>query len=90
MSNPRMHPQMTANADTAQMSSRDDMAVYITQEQLAKRWQVSPRTLERQRWLGTGPRYYKMSNLVRYLSTDILEYERKNLVIPMSRETRFE
>ena len=59
-----------------------EVAIYITQDQLAKRWQISPRTLERQRWLGTGPRYYKLNNLVRYLSTDIIEYERACQVTP--------
>lgn len=84
---------MTPNADTAQMSSRDDyqnskpveVAIYITQEQLAKRWQVSPRTLERQRWIGTGPKYVKVGGVVRYLSTDVIEYERKQTVIPKPR-----
>ena len=55
---------------------------YLTQNQLAIRWQISPRTLERQRWLGDGPRYYKLNNLVRYSLADIEDYERACLVTP--------
>lgn len=94
MKNPRMHPQMTPDGDKEQMSPRDDyqnskpveVAIYITQDQLAKRWQISPRTLERQRWIGEGPRYVKVGGLVRYRSTDVTEYERRQTVIPMPRK----
>lgn len=93
MNNPRMHPQMTPSADIPRVSPPDDyqsakpveVAIYITQEQLAKRWQVSPRTLERQRWIGTGPKYVKVGGAVRYLSTDVLEYERRQTVVPVPR-----
>ena len=78
----RMHPQMTPDADMPKKSANGDMAIYLTQDQLAKRWQISPRTLERQRWIGAGPPYYKLNNLVRYLSTDIIEYERACQVTP--------
>lgn len=81
---------MTANDDTTQKSPIDDyrntkpvqVAIYITQDQLAKRWQISPRTLERQRWIGEGPNYVKLGGAVRYLSTDVLEYERRQTVHP--------
>ena len=39
---------------------------YLTQAALAKRWKVSPRTLERWRWLGRGPQYMKVGGKVRY------------------------
>ncbi len=62
-----------------------EVAIYITQDQLAKRWQISPRTLERQRWIGEGPRYVKIGGAVRYLSTDVLEYERQQTITPTPR-----
>ncbi|MCA3244998.1 MAG: helix-turn-helix domain-containing protein [Azospirillum sp.] len=62
-----------------------EVAIYITQDQLAKRWQISPRTLERQRWIGEGPRYVKIGGAVRYLSTDVLEYERQQTITPSPR-----
>ena len=47
----------------------------LTQEQLARRWQVSPRTLEQWRWLGKGPRFLKIGARVLYREEDIEEYE---------------
>ena len=38
----------------------------ITQEQLAVRWHMSPRTLEQWRWLGKGPRFLKIGARVLY------------------------
>jgi hypothetical protein len=39
---------------------------HLKQDELALRWNMSPRTLERWRWLGQGPRYLKISGRVRY------------------------
>lgn len=33
---------------------------FLRQQELAERWKLSPRTLERWRWLGTGPLYHKI------------------------------
>jgi predicted DNA-binding transcriptional regulator AlpA len=76
---------MTANDDTTQKSPIE-VAIYITQDQLARRWQISPRTLERQRWIGEGPKYVKLGGAVRYLSTDVLEYERRRTVDPATKK----
>ena len=48
---------------------------YLTQEDIATRWAISPRTLERWRWLGIGPRYLKIRGRVRYRQEDIDTYE---------------
>jgi len=48
---------------------------YLTQIDIAERWAISPRTLERWRWLGIGPRYLKIRGRVRYREEDILAYE---------------
>ena len=47
----------------------------ITQEQLAERWHLSPRTLEQWRWLGKGPRFLKIGARVLYDEMEIEAYE---------------
>jgi hypothetical protein len=37
---------------------------HLGQADLVERWGVSPRTLERWRWLGFGPRYMKIGGRV--------------------------
>lgn len=48
---------------------------HLTQGELAQRWRISPRTLERWRWLHQGPRYLKIGGRVVYLLGDIEAYE---------------
>ncbi|UUV05880.1 helix-turn-helix domain-containing protein [Ruegeria sp. YS9] len=64
----------------------------ITQEQLARRWHLSPRTLEQWRWLGKGPRFLKIGSRVLYDETEIEAYENaqvcKNTNGPLSQEGR--
>jgi hypothetical protein len=50
---------------------------YLTQTELAARWRISPRTLERWRWRKTGPSFTKIGSKVTYALSDILEYERR-------------
>ena len=47
----------------------------VTQDQLAERWMISPRTLEQWRWLGKGPRFLKIGARVIYREEDIEAYE---------------
>jgi hypothetical protein len=47
----------------------------MNQTELAKRWKLSPRTLERWRWLGQGPQFLKIGGRVIYRVVDIEEYE---------------
>jgi hypothetical protein len=47
----------------------------LNQIDLARRWRISPRTLERWRWLGEGPRYLKLGGRVLYRVADIEAYE---------------
>lgn len=53
--------------------------VHITQKQLAERWAMSPKSLERWRCEGNGPRYLKLgtgkSARVIYRLADVEEYE---------------
>ena len=48
---------------------------HLDQETLSRRWRVSPRTLERWRWLKTGPAYIKIGGRVVYTMMDVEAYE---------------
>jgi hypothetical protein len=50
---------------------------YLNQHELAARWRISPRTLERWRWLKTGPHFFKLSGKVTYSLDDVETYERR-------------
>ncbi len=51
----------------------------ISQNELAKRWQVSESTLERWRYEGIGPVFMKLRGKVRYRDSDILAFEARAL-----------
>ncbi|WP_328702479.1 helix-turn-helix domain-containing protein [Belnapia arida] len=48
---------------------------HMTQLDLARRWRISPRTLERWRWLRQGPPYLKIGAVVTYRVEDIEAFE---------------
>lgn len=48
---------------------------FLNQIELSRRWRISPRTLERKRWLGEDPPFVKIGGAVRYRLDDIEEYE---------------
>jgi hypothetical protein len=50
---------------------------YLNQDELAQRFRVSPRTLERWRWKKTGPNYVKLGGKIVYSLTDVEAYERR-------------
>jgi hypothetical protein len=52
---------------------------HLNQIELARRWNVSPRTLERWRWLGQGPVYLKLGGRVSYRLDDVVDYEARCL-----------
>lgn len=52
---------------------------HLNQVDLSRRWNISPRTLERWRWLGQGPRYLKIGGRVVYRLDDIEQYEAERL-----------
>ena len=54
-------------------------ACHLSQAQLAARWGVSPRTLERWRWRGEGPCFLKLGGRVAYRLSDIELFEQKRL-----------
>jgi hypothetical protein len=48
---------------------------HLNQVQLSRRWSISPRTLERWRWLHQGPQYLKIGSRVVYRLDDIEAFE---------------
>lgn len=67
------------------MSKRDNLRTdapiqiighpYWTQAELAARWRISPRTLERWRVMGIGPSWIKLPGRIIYRSDDVIAYE---------------
>jgi hypothetical protein len=55
------------------------MSNLLTQHELAQRWRMSPRTLERWRWLKQGPSYLKLGGHVVYRLEDVQAYEAAQL-----------
>ena len=48
---------------------------FLNQVHLARRWHISPRTLERWRWTGEGPAHLKIGGRVVYRLGDVEAYE---------------
>ena len=48
---------------------------HLTHVELAERWRISPRTLERWRWLRLGPQYLKIGGRVVYSLEDVQSFE---------------
>lgn len=48
---------------------------HLNQDDVAQRWSISPRTLERWRWTGQRPRFLKLGGRVVYRLCDIEAYE---------------
>lgn len=61
--------------------------VFLTQLEVAKRWNISHQTLQRWRWWGKGPRYFKVGNRVRYNLADIEAYETSHFLSSTSQPT---
>ena len=72
---------MLQTDQTGSSESRpDDVTVtrptrHLNQIELSRRWTISPRTLERWRWLNEGPAYMKIGGRVAYRLEDVEAYE---------------
>ena len=53
--------------------------ICLTQKELARRWTISHRTLERWRWTGEGPSFMKLGGRVIYRLKDVLSFELAHL-----------
>jgi predicted DNA-binding transcriptional regulator AlpA len=51
----------------------------LNENELAQRWGLSPKTLQRWRSEGRGPRYLKLSKRVSYPLDSVFEFERSAL-----------
>ena len=60
-------------------STRLNDTPHLSQRALAERWGISPRTLERWRWVGQGPRFLKLGHRVAYRVADIEAFEAEQL-----------
>lgn len=63
---------------------------FLSQEELAKRWNLSHRTLERWRWIGSGPSHFKAGGKVRYRLDDVLAFEKERTFENMNDYPRIE
>ena len=52
---------------------------YLNQKQLARRWNVSHRTIERWRAEGRGPAWVKFGGRILYRIDDVVRYEQEKL-----------
>ena len=72
---------MTQTAQVDAFGSSPDKADHphqtrhLNQIELSRRWTISPRTLERWRWLNEGPAYMKIGGRVVYRLEDVEAYE---------------
>jgi hypothetical protein len=57
------------------MTIQQPIIRHLNQIELSRRWSLSPRTLERWRWLREGPVYLKIGGRVLYRLEDIEAYE---------------
>lgn len=49
--------------------------IFLTSDQLAKRWVIRTATLSQWRWNGRGPQYVKIGRRVLYRLEDVLCFE---------------
>ena len=50
---------------------------FITETELADRWRLSTKILQKWRVAGGGPRFHKFGSAVRYAITDVAHFEEK-------------
>lgn len=54
--------------------------VHLRERDLASRWKMSQRTLQRWRAEGSGPHHIRIGGSIRYRMADVLDYERRHAV----------
>ena len=64
------------------------MTTHFHQVELARRWKLSPRTLERWRWTGEGPKFVKLGGRVVYRLSDVEAFEAENVQSRTAATTR--
>ena len=71
---PKSSPMSDLSSDLHLIAQR-----HLNQIELARRWRISERTLERWRWERHGPPYLRVDGRVCYRLEDILAYEAAQL-----------
>src|SRR4051794_31105315 len=66
---------LPSSGQTALAGSSDFGRVFLTQMELAHRWRLTGRTLEKWRWIKRGPPYVKLGRRVLYPLADVEAYE---------------
>src|SRR5690606_28854390 len=69
------HAFVVSHSNQPERKETEMKATCINQIQLAARWGISHRTLERWRWTGEGPKFVKLGSRVVYRLSDVEEYE---------------
>ena len=67
--------QPTARPAAEPARASTEVVRHLTQLDLARRWRISPRTLERWRWLRQGPAYLKLGAVIAYRLEDVEAFE---------------
>ena len=65
----------TASPATEPKRHPNEAERHLTQLDLARRWRLSTRTLERWRWLRYGPAYLRLGKVVVYRLEDVEAFE---------------
>ena len=56
--------------------------IFLTEEQLAERWQCTGKTICRWRSQGSGPKFLKINGSIRYKLSDVEAFEEHNTITP--------
>lgn len=80
--------QTSSTSRAAKASATSTMAPHerrvLTENELANRWGMSPKTLQRWRTEGRGPHFLKLSKRVTYPLDVVVEYERNAMQMATS------
>jgi Helix-turn-helix domain len=72
----------------AAIQTAEKQLQHLTQIELARRWRMSPRTLERWRWLKRGPAYLKLGHVL-YRLEDVEAFEQEHVYLRPAAPTRW-
>ena len=75
---PRRAPEVPSDPD-APLWDAGCAAPHLTTAELARRWRMSPRTLERWRAQRQGPAWFRLHGRVLYPAGGVLAYEKARL-----------
>lgn len=69
------HAFVVSQSNWPERKEAEMKETHLNQLELAVRWRISHRTLERWRWTGEGPKFLKVGGRVVYRLSDVEEYE---------------